>query len=98
MPVTLKQSEELSSLCLEGAIDIASAVELKTLLQQALASGKSVQVSFEEATDLDVTTVQLLWAAGRQAKGSGTAFTYAEPVPEEIARALVDAGLELCRS
>ncbi len=69
MGVTLEQSERLIVLRLEGVIDIASAAELKLLLQDALKSGKEVSVSLEAATELDVTVFQLLWAAEREARG-----------------------------
>ena len=94
MPIALEQAETQNVIRLEGAIDISSAAELKTLLQQALGAGKEVHLSLEHATALDVTAVQLLWAAGRQAKGTGIEFTLVGPVPEEISTALGDAGFE----
>ena len=48
----------------------------------------------EHATELDVTALQLLWAAEREARGSSRGFTLAGRVPEEISVAVVDAGLE----
>ena len=95
MPITLKQSEGLNEICLEGVIDIASAAELKALLLQSLASGSEVRVLLQSATDLDVTAVQLLWAAGREAKNAGSVFTLVEPFPEEVFKALGEAGLEV---
>jgi anti-anti-sigma regulatory factor len=94
MPVTLEQGEAQSVIDLEGAIDIACATELKKVLLQALESGRAVRVAVEHATDLDVTAVQLLWAAGREAKGLGLEFTLAGTMPEEISATLADAGLE----
>ena len=51
-------------------------------------------MDLERATELDVTTVQLLWAAEREARASGRGFTFAGRVPEEISAAMADAGLE----
>jgi anti-anti-sigma factor len=95
VPITLEQSEGLNEIRLEGAIDIASAAELKALLLQALASGSEVRVLLQDATELDVTAVQLLWAAGREARNAGSVFTLVEPLPEEITKALAEAGLEV---
>jgi len=94
VPVTLEHSEELSTIRLEDAIDIACAAELKNLLVQALASGKDVQVSLESASDLDVTAVQLLWAARRAAKATSVGFAFLGPVPEAVTFALLHAGFE----
>jgi anti-anti-sigma regulatory factor len=94
VPVILEDSEALSVIRLDGSVGIASAAELKKLLLQTLESGKEVRVSLERATDLDVTAVQLLWAAGCEAKRSGVRFTFLETVPEDISIALGDAGFE----
>jgi anti-anti-sigma regulatory factor len=91
--VTLEKSETLNLLRLEGAIDIASAVELKDLLLKALEPPSEVRVSLEGATDLDVTAVQLLWAAERKAKGAGVAFSYVGAMQEAVFTSLGEAGL-----
>jgi anti-anti-sigma factor len=96
--ITLEQTESLSVIHLEGAIDIASAAELKALLLKALGGPGEVRVSLEkldQATGLDVTAVELLWAAGREAKKSGAAFSLVGQAPVEVSAALADAGLDL---
>lgn len=98
MSITLEQTESLSVIHLEGAIDIASAAELKALLLKALGGPGEVRVSLEkldQATGLDVTAVELLWAAGREAKKSGAAFSLVGQAPVEVSAALADAGLDL---
>lgn len=92
MPVILEQSEVQSAIRLEGPIDICCAAELKTLLLQALGSGKKVRVSLEDAVDLDVTAFQLLWAAERGARESGVDFAIAGQVPEQVSQAIVNGG------
>jgi anti-anti-sigma regulatory factor len=94
VPVTLEECETRNVIRLEGCIGIASAAELKKLLLQALASGKEVQISPQRATELDVTAVQLLWAARSEARRSGVEFTFTEEVPGEILTSLGDAGFE----
>jgi anti-anti-sigma factor len=94
MAVTLDQSEARCVIRLGGEINIASAAEMKKLLLQALALGRELRVDLEGATELDVTALQLLWAAEREARGSGRGFTLAGRVPEEIAATARDAGLE----
>jgi anti-anti-sigma factor len=80
---------------LEGAIDIASAAELKEALLKALEGGGEVRVSLDKLTGLDVTAVELLWAAGREAKKAGAAFSLVGQAPGEVLAALADAGLDL---
>jgi ABC-type transporter Mla MlaB component len=94
VPVTLELEEELSTIRLEGEVGIASAAELKELLLQALVSGKQVQVSLQSVTDLDVTAVELLWAARRQAKTSSVAFAFDGPIPSMVLSGLLQAGFD----
>ena len=94
MPVTLEREDELSTIRLEGEVGIASAADLKSQLIQALGCGKQVRVSLQSVTDLDVTAVELLWAALREAKASGVAFVIEAPVPPIITSALLQAGFD----
>jgi anti-anti-sigma factor len=88
------ESEMLSLLRLQGDVTISSAAELKNLLLAALARGKDIHVDLSCVTEVDVTALQLLWAAEREAKGSGIEFTLAGPMPEDVAAALAAAGFE----
>ncbi len=94
MGITLKQSEGSNVIRLEGAIDIARAAELKATFLDALRSGNPVRVALDGCTDLDVTAVQLLWAAEREARALAVGFTLAGPVPEPLWASLKDAGFE----
>jgi anti-anti-sigma regulatory factor len=99
VPVTLEENDTVSLIRLEGAIDIGTAAELKTLLVQALepgenSSGKEVRIALAGATELDVTAVQLLWAAEREAKKAGAGFSFTGPIPNDISAALGAAGLQ----
>jgi anti-anti-sigma regulatory factor len=95
MPVTLKLDKDESALCLDGQIDIASAAELKKALLDALSAGKKLSISLEGVTDLDVTAVQLLWAARREAQSKRIGFVFDRREPREVALALADVGLDL---
>lgn len=92
MPVSLEQSEARRLIRLEGAIDIACAAELKTLLLTALSSGGEVCVSLGGATGLNATSVQLLWAAERRAREEGIGFAFVGPVQESLSISLGDEG------
>ena len=94
MPVTLEREEELSTIRLEGEVGIASAADLKSHLIQALGCSKQVRVSLQSVTDLDVTAVQLLWAARREAKASSVAFAIDGPIPSMVLSSLLQAGFD----
>jgi STAS domain len=93
LPVSLEQEGALSRIRLQEGIDISCAQELKTLLLQGLTAGGEVRVLLADATGLDVTAVQLIWAARRLAEASGVVFTLSGPVPESVSSALGNAGL-----
>jgi len=95
MSVTLKLSKTKSTVALEDGIDIGLSAELKKALVEALAAGKKVSVNLGKVTDLDVTAVQLLWAAKREARVAGVEFGLDGQEPEEIRAALLGVGLDL---
>ena len=93
VPVTLEQEDALTFIRLEGAIDVGCAAELKELLIEQLKSGGAVYVGLESATGLDITAVQLLWAAAREAQRVGVEFALKGQMPEAVRCALADAGI-----
>jgi anti-anti-sigma factor len=92
MGLSLEESDAGTAVTLDGAIDISCAAELKAMLLQALGSGTEVSLSLSGATYLDVTAVQLLWAAEQQALRAGAGFRFAGQPAEAVAQALADAG------
>jgi anti-anti-sigma factor len=93
MPATVEDRENLSLVRLEGAIDIASAAELKSVLVSVLASKKEIRLTLEGITELDITALQLLYAAERDASKAGFPFLLTGSVSNEISAAVTDAGL-----
>jgi anti-anti-sigma factor len=94
MGISLDKSETGAVISLAGTIDIACAAELKALLLEALNSGPEVLISLDAATDLDVTAIQLLWAAERQARQSAVEFRVSGQLPKPIFSALAEAGFQ----
>lgn len=94
MGITVEQREGSTAICLAGVIDIASAAELKATLLIALERDVTMYVAFDPHADLDVTAVQLLWAAEREARGAGLGFALEGEVPEPVSAALKEAGIE----
>ena len=80
---------------LRGKIGITDAAELKRKLLEALTEGKDLRMDLEGATEMDVTTLQLLWATEREARKLSVGFVVAGRVPEAISSAATDAGFEM---
>jgi anti-anti-sigma factor len=79
---------------LEGDLDIARAPEVKERLIEALSSEAGAQLDLSAVSDADITAVQLLWTAMREAEKRGISFGVDGEIPEVIAQAINEAGLE----
>ncbi len=73
MPLTVDRNATRWLIRLEGEVNITSAAELKGLLLEGLAAPE-LELDLERATEIDVTVLQLLWAAGREAARAGSGF------------------------
>jgi anti-anti-sigma regulatory factor len=93
VPVTVEGKENYSQVRLEGVIDIESAAEMKDILINALASNKEIRLMLDGAIELDITALQLLYAAERSAAKMGIPLTLEGSVPDDIGTAMTDAGL-----
>jgi anti-anti-sigma regulatory factor len=93
VPVTIDERGAISTVQLEGEVDIGSAQQLKAILLDALGSRKPLRVELASSASLDITILQLLWAARLAAAKSCTELVIAEPIPEQIARTMIHAGL-----
>ncbi|MEO8596778.1 MAG: STAS domain-containing protein [Candidatus Solibacter sp.] len=56
---------------LSGEATVGSAAALKAELLEALASGGDVQVDLQGVEAVDLATMQLIWAAAREAAAGG---------------------------
>ena len=93
MPATVESRENISLVRLEGAIDIAFASDLKSIFLNALGADKEIRLTLEGATELDITALQMLYAAEQDAAKAGIPFALEGSVPDEISAAMTDAGL-----
>jgi anti-anti-sigma regulatory factor len=89
----LEQVDSGSLVRLEGSVDIACAAELKELFVEALGLGRELAVSLEATSHLDVTAVQLLWAADREARSHGFRLTLSGTCPESLRESLAQVGM-----
>lgn len=92
--IVLEQGEKTSCVRLKGSVDISSAEELKKTLVDALKAGDEIRVMLGETTYLDVTAVQLLWAAKQEAGRMGVRWIFGDALPEPVGANLVEAGFD----
>lgn len=92
MAATLERHESHWLIRLEGQIGLASAAEFRALLLEWLAAGKDLELDLEDAEEIDITAMQLLWAAGREAARLGVGITTRPS--GEVAAVLRDSGFE----
>jgi anti-anti-sigma regulatory factor len=94
MPVSCDEGEALSLIHLQGDVNISCATEFKKILLAALGRGNDIHVDVRCVTEADVTVLQLLWAAEREAKGLGVGVKFLGPWPEDVGLALAATGFE----
>jgi len=92
LPVTVDRLETHWLIRLEGDFTIASAPQLKDLLAEWLASRQDLQLDLAGVQEIDVTLLQLLAAAAREAQRAGV--TVAASVSPEAAAEARDLGFE----
>ncbi|MGA7108642.1 MAG: STAS domain-containing protein [Terracidiphilus sp.] len=97
MGIISEKGDGFILLRLEGSVDIALAAELKSALMQALHSGGEIRIDAAAATYFDVATMQLLWAAEREAKHRGVTYGCREEFPQSIRIAWREAGFDEIR-
>lgn len=75
---------------MEGQITLASAGELKPLLVEWLAAPKDLEIDLQRVQEMDITIMQLLWSAMREAAQKGAVMAVLASHP--AAAAARDAG------
>ncbi len=93
MSVTLHRNGTPCAIDLAGEVDIRSAEELKQALVNALALGRGLCVDLTAAIGIDVTALQLLWAAEREARTNAQEFILKGLGSATIASSVTHSGL-----
>ena len=93
MSVVVTQSANKWLIRLEREVDISCSGELKQSLLEAISAGKELQVDLRDATEIDITGIQLLLAAALQSEKAGVRLAVSG-LPETVRQALREAGFE----
>jgi anti-anti-sigma regulatory factor len=86
--------DSASEIGLEGAVTIAHAAELKSLLVEELSAAREVRICLTRATVLDVCALQLLFCAAREWQRMEMNFAFLGPLPGALSEGIANAGFE----
>lgn len=89
-----KRNKKLCRFQFEGSVDVSQAAELKKELVACIERGDEIRFNFEKAVHLDVTAVQLLWAASLEAQRRQVHASIEGELPRAILFSLSDVGFE----
>jgi anti-anti-sigma regulatory factor len=93
MAINVEDKNGRRCIRLDDVVDIAQAADLKQILMEAIGSFESVRIEVSGASAIDVTAVQLLWAALSHASSTGKDLAIEGPWNEEIVRSLSCTGI-----
>ena len=93
MRIAAETTSTLTVIRLEEGADISCAAELRQSLAEALADAREVKVELSGSGEIDLAIVQLLWAAGREARAAGGSLTVETAGLEALRGMLGAAGL-----
>lgn len=85
----LMQEKDTTVVFLKETIDIRHSEELKTILLQALSFDKQLRIDLSGLNELDLSTLQLLYAAKKSADNEDILFVIS-PISES-AKAIIEA-------
>jgi anti-anti-sigma factor len=95
LPITCEEREHQCVVRLVGELDVACSAELKGCFVKALSGQKDLILDLNDAADLDVTALQLLWAAMQAGDKAGRALRLASDPPSHIKTAIGECGFDV---
>lgn len=94
MAIGTENNDGVRRIVLADVVDIAQASELKQALMETAGSETRVSIRVSAATSIDVTTVQLLWAAVSCSSLPGAAeFVVEGPWSAQVEQSFLNSGL-----
>lgn len=88
----VEQSDDKRILLINGELTIQNASELKRILMESINNSEHVVLNLENVTEMDLSSLQLLYSAHRTAAKSNRRFTLSNNCPEVFKKAVKDTG------
>lgn len=79
LAVDVSRLDEVTTVILDGIVDLATAPELRAALLPLVVAGESVVLDLAGVTFVDSTGLGVLVAAHRRAKAAGSRFVFSRP-------------------
>jgi ABC-type transporter Mla MlaB component len=96
VPVRFDSTGDAATIRLEGDVGINCAAALRQHLMEALSSDRNAnhatRISLAEISAIDITAVQLLWAAERESRRSGQPLSAVDAWPAAVVELLHGTG------
>ncbi len=92
MSISFDDTSERRVIRLADQIDVSCSADLKQCLMEPLVAGKAVHVDLDAAADFDVTALQLIWAAAREAERAGVSFEVGATNIEKLLQTASEVG------
>jgi anti-anti-sigma regulatory factor len=92
MPVMQPESEPIRHISPNGRLTLDRAAAFKEELLAAFEQSRKVQLDLARVEDADLTLVQIVYAARREAVQAGCSFELTGKLPDRIVKLLVTGG------
>jgi anti-anti-sigma regulatory factor len=88
----MQGSSTAKEISLKGSLVIDKAAEIKKTLCEALSSPSAVLVDLSSAEEIDLSCIQMLYAAKRTAEKKGVRFGFTGSIPARIVKKFSSSG------
>jgi anti-anti-sigma factor len=89
---SIKQSNKIETISLEGELTISCADELREVLMDALLDNDQISLNLEQVAEIDLPCLQLLCSAHRSSMKAGKSLTLTDTCPESLKNVAERAG------
>jgi anti-anti-sigma regulatory factor len=93
MPVTLKITDGRADVVVKGKCTVAQAAEFKDALMAAVEGARKVALDFSEATSVDLSALQLIYAVHRRAQSADVDLDFSA-VTEDVVSTIEELGFQ----
>ena len=94
MSLQLEEAQNRVVVHLEDSVTLSSASELHDLFLQALNSRKPIAVDVSKVTEIDLSAIQILFAAHAEAIRTDHGFSATNTIPEAVRQTIRESGLD----